>query len=61
MQRLEVGWLSCQPAHVLMQTKLTLIGLVVFLSLVPLFGATNDPAWKAGVASVVITFTEDKP
>ncbi|MEO8425761.1 MAG: neutral/alkaline non-lysosomal ceramidase N-terminal domain-containing protein [Verrucomicrobiota bacterium] len=38
-----------------MQTKLSLIGLSVFLTVAPLFGATNDTVWKAGVASVIIT------
>src|SRR4029077_13548611 len=58
-ERLEVGGLSCQPPPVLMRTKLTLIGLVVFFSVALLFGATNDAAWNAGVASVVIT--PDRP
>ncbi|MCI0535347.1 MAG: hypothetical protein L0Z50_08965, partial [Verrucomicrobiales bacterium] len=38
-----------------MQTKLSLAGLMVTLAITPLFGATNETVWKAGVASIVIT------
>src|SRR5438552_465745 len=38
-----------------MQTQLALICLIISLAVAPLFGATNEAVWKAGVASVVIT------
>ena len=43
-----------QPQGILMAIRFILIAAFIPLSFAPLFGAPNEPAWKAGVASMVI-------